>query len=88
MFDIAHAKALDNCKFDEDKEFLIAQRQADRTGSIGGMDRKTFQKEKRRTEWLEKEENRKNCTLNCLFNWLMNDVRFALNQILLKLDFH
>lgn len=59
MFDIAHAKAIENCKYVEDKEFLIAQRQAERTGSIGGMDRKTFQKEKRRTDRLEKEENRK-----------------------------
>lgn len=59
LFDIAHANALEQCKFEEDKLFLIAQRQSQRTGCIGPADETTFRKEKRRQERIEREDERK-----------------------------
>jgi hypothetical protein len=47
LFDIAHADALDLIKIQEDKEFLIAQRQPGRQGCIGSVDRTLTLKEAR-----------------------------------------
>lgn len=87
LFDIAHAKAIENCKFEEDKEFLIAQRQADRTGSMGVFDKRTFQKEKRRKERIEKEEDRKKRHIELSSQSVIKQCTFfCFNQILQKSD--
>ncbi|CAH0560497.1 unnamed protein product [Brassicogethes aeneus] len=39
LFDIAHADALNMIRIQEDKDFLIAQREKDRRGQIGNLDR-------------------------------------------------
>ncbi|GBP33328.1 hypothetical protein EVAR_30917_1 [Eumeta japonica] len=39
LFDIAHTRALDMITIEEDKQFLIAQRQKDRKGQIGAVDK-------------------------------------------------
>ncbi|KAE9528104.1 hypothetical protein AGLY_012526 [Aphis glycines] len=49
LFDIAHLNALQIIKIDEDKKFLLAQREKGRKGCMIGIDRK-----------LEKQEMRKN----------------------------
>ncbi|KAF0708425.1 Uncharacterized protein FWK35_00031509, partial [Aphis craccivora] len=49
LFDIAHLNALQIIKIDEDKKFLLAQREKGRKGCLIGIDRK-----------LEKQEMRKN----------------------------
>lgn len=45
LFDIAHANALEIIRIDEDRQFLIAQRQAGRPGKMGNVDRKLAKKE-------------------------------------------
>src|SRR6266496_2103382 len=52
MFDIAHADALTLIKIAEDREFLIAQREKGRRGSMGPVDTKLAKKEKSRQEKL------------------------------------
>lgn len=46
LFDVANANVLDLMSNEEDKAFLIAQRQKGRTGSLLGIDQKTVKKEK------------------------------------------
>lgn len=46
LFDVANANALDLMSNEEDRAFLIAQRHKGRTGSLLGIDKKTFKKEK------------------------------------------
>ena len=38
MFDIAHAEAISMIKIQEDKDFLLAQREPGRRGKIGAVD--------------------------------------------------
>ncbi len=57
MFDIAHADALTLIKIAEDREFLIAQREKGRRGSMGPVDTKLAKKEKSRQEKLLQAEN-------------------------------
>ena len=45
LFDIAHANALNMMKIEEDKDFLIAQRQKGRPGKMGNMDKNFVKKE-------------------------------------------
>jgi len=47
LFDIAHANALGNKTIDEDRDFLLAQRERGRRGSMAGIDSKVKKKEKR-----------------------------------------
>lgn len=65
LFDIAHANALNMIKWEEDKQFLIAQRQKGRQGSMAGVDMKSLQKAKRKAERLTAEEARRNRVTNC-----------------------
>ena len=60
LFDIAHAGALDMMKCQEDKEFLLKQREKGRVGSMSGVDMKTSAVEKRTLERLEMFEKRRN----------------------------
>lgn len=46
LFDVSNANALDLMSNEEDRAFLIAQRQKGRTGSLLGIDQKTYKKEK------------------------------------------
>ena len=59
LFDIAHANALDVMTIDEDKEFLLAQREKGRKGSMAGVDKKLAVKEKKSQEIKEKYLKRK-----------------------------
>ena len=52
LFDIAHANALSMMTIQEDKDFLVAQREKGRKGSMAGIDMKLVAKEKR----LEKSQ--------------------------------
>ena len=45
LFDIAHQRALEMIKNEEDKEFLLAQREKRRRGSMGGIDLKLATKQ-------------------------------------------
>lgn len=60
LFDIAHADALRIMKIEEDRSFLISQRQKNRPGSMLGVDLKITRKEQRAAERLKAfEEKRK-----------------------------
>ena len=59
LFDIAHSNALNMIKSEEDKQFLINQRQRGRVGCFGSIDRKVIMKEKRSQERKDKEIKRK-----------------------------
>lgn len=60
LFDIAQADALNIMKIEEDRSFLISQRQKNRPGSMLGVDLKITRKEERAAERLKVfEENRK-----------------------------
>lgn len=62
LFDIAHADTLQMIKIEEDKQFLLAQRQKGRPGKMGSIDKKLAKKEseleskKARLEKLKKKE--------------------------------
>lgn len=62
LFDVAHANALDQIKIPEDKEFLLKQREKRRPGCMLGVDISLAQKEKRRSDRLQQEENRRKKT--------------------------
>jgi hypothetical protein len=49
LFDIASADALERMLVEKDKEFLTAQRQPGRQGSMAGIDKKLADKEKKRS---------------------------------------
>lgn len=53
LFDIAHADALRIMKIEEDRSFLISQRQKNRLGSMLGVDLKITRKEQRAAERLK-----------------------------------
>lgn len=59
LFDIAHADALDLISIEEDRAFLVAQRQKGRIGSLLGIDKKKYKKEKNADERMhaKKKEN-------------------------------
>lgn len=59
LFDIAHANALENIKIDEDKTFLIRQREPGRPGCLAGVDKKLANKEERAMQRRLAEEERK-----------------------------
>ncbi|CAH0559238.1 unnamed protein product [Brassicogethes aeneus] len=56
LFDIAHSEALQIIKIEEDKQFLIAQRQPGRVGCLGGID-KNFEKKENRSKKRKQEES-------------------------------
>lgn len=58
LFDVAAEKALQTMKIEQDRQFLILQRQKGRPGSMIGVDNVLFQKEKRRMKRLEEAETR------------------------------
>lgn len=58
LFDIAHTNALHVMKNEVDINFLINQRKKGRPGCLGGVDFKSMQKEKRKSQLLEAERNR------------------------------
>lgn len=75
LFDIAHSDALKNMKIEEDKKFLLAQRQ-NRYGKIGNLDKKYSKKvteQQHKAERLEKimqreEESIKRITEKCILS--------------------
>jgi len=57
LFDIAHADAFERMKIEEDKLFLMKQREPGRPGCLDGVDKKLTEKEDRsRQRRLEEEE--------------------------------
>ena len=58
LFDIAHAQALELIKIQEDKDFLIAQRDSERHGCMGGADVALHGKEKRAENRRQLEQKR------------------------------
>ena len=50
LFDVAHADALNMMTIEEDKQFLLAQREKGRRGSMVGLDAKLAAKEQRAKE--------------------------------------
>lgn len=59
LFDIAHADAFQLIKIEEDKLFLLRQREPGRVGYLGGIDKKLSEKEEKVREKQEKEEKRR-----------------------------
>lgn len=59
LFDIAHAAALTMIKLPEDREFLQAQREKGRRGSMGSVDMVLARKEERHRKRLLEKEKRK-----------------------------
>lgn len=55
LFDIAHANALDRIKIEEDKTFLLKQREKGRPGSMLGIDMKLTVAEKKKSAREESE---------------------------------
>lgn len=64
LFDIAHANVFDMMTIEEDKLFLISQRQKDRPGFMAGIDFEHAKKEKRREERKAKAWARKQRSVN------------------------
>lgn len=62
LFDIAHSDALEQMKNEEDKTFLILQRQKGRPGSMAGIDRNLKHKEERALNRKAMETSRKKRT--------------------------
>ncbi len=58
LFDIAHQNALDLIKIEEDRQFLMAQREKGRRGCMAGVDRILAQKEERIMKRKAAEANR------------------------------
>jgi hypothetical protein len=59
LFDISHANALDMIVLQEDKEFLLAQREKGRRGCMGSVDKALTAKEERIMQKRKAEEMRK-----------------------------
>ena len=58
LFDIAHQNALSMIKIAEDREFLAAQREKGRRGSMIGIDKKLKDKEGRTLRRLQTHQKR------------------------------
>lgn len=58
LFDIAHADALNLISIEEDRAFLVAQRQKGRLGSLLGIDKNKCMKEKKSEERMQAENKR------------------------------
>jgi hypothetical protein len=58
LFDIAHANALNMITIQEDRDFLLAQREKGRRGTMAGVDIKLDQKEKRKAKKMAQQEAR------------------------------
>jgi hypothetical protein len=58
LFDIAHSDALGMLKIDEDKAFLLSQRQKGRIGAMSSVDTVLSRKEEKRYEKVSKEQER------------------------------
>ncbi|GBL84771.1 hypothetical protein AVEN_93813-1 [Araneus ventricosus] len=58
LLDIAHSNALIIITIEEDRQFLISQRQKGRIGVLRGIDKRTDEKEKRILKRLSAEEQR------------------------------
>lgn len=59
IFDVAAPDALQSMKIQDDKDFLLLQRQKGRPGSMCGIDLTLARKQERKARRLEEEENRK-----------------------------
>lgn len=59
LFDIAADDALEIMRIEEDKQFLIMQRQKGRHGCMAGVDMKLFGREKRATKRKDAQEQRR-----------------------------
>lgn len=59
LFDIAHQNALDSMSIEEDKEFLLKQREKGRTGCMIGVDARLAQVEERRSQRMAAEMKRR-----------------------------
>jgi hypothetical protein len=59
LFDISHANALNLIKIEEDKQFLLRQREKSRPGCMLGTDMKLAGIEKRKATLKENEDGRK-----------------------------
>ena len=58
LFDIAHQNAMSLMKIEEDKAFLLAQREKGRKGSFGMLDREFAKQQERKRKKIEGEEKR------------------------------
>lgn len=58
LFDIAHANAMEMMKIQEDKDFLLQQRQKGRPGCMIGVDAILVAKEKKKEQRIEQEKRR------------------------------
>lgn len=59
VFDIASNDALQTMRIEEDKQFLIMQRQKGRPGCMAGVDMALYEREMRSLKRIEKEQERK-----------------------------
>lgn len=59
LFDIATKDVLEEIRIDEDREFLIMQRQKGRPGCMAGVDMNLYAREMRSIERRNKEQSRK-----------------------------
>ena len=56
LFDIAHERAMEMITIQEDKDFLVAQREKGRRGSMGGLDLKLAAAEERKRKIVQSEK--------------------------------
>lgn len=59
LFDIAHADALTMIQIEEDRQFLLAQREKGRRGAMAAVDKSTTMKEQKQQEKLKLERKRR-----------------------------
>lgn len=65
LFDIAHADALTIIRIQEDRDFLLAQREPGRRGYMGPVDKELAEKEERKKQRLEAENRRRDQAEAC-----------------------
>ena len=64
LSDTAHVNALNMMKISEDKDFLMAQREEGRRGTMSGVDKVLFVKEKRADDKQKRMIERRRCMDN------------------------
>lgn len=66
LFDIAHADALTIIRIQEDRDFLLAQREPGRRGYMGPVDKELAEKEEQKKQRLEAENRRRDQAEACM----------------------
>lgn len=89
IFDVAHANALELITVEEDKAFLISQRQDGRTGHMYGIDYKTLQMEiqAEHREQIKLKRVERNKREQNIISKINNELRLLMNFSIIEVIF-